>query len=158
MKSVLTAIAAFIIIFSGHATAATVRADDFFYGIRARESGNNYQCPPGRLGEQGPYQFKPVVWRQHTNAHISSARTAYADVVAQKHFDWISRQLTAAGLQPTHWRIAAAWNAGAGAVIRGRIPKASREYADAVVNLMQARASSFAGHRNFKIALSDSAD
>lgn len=118
------------------ATRATDhKIDDFLYAIRVVESGNHYDCPPGRYGEQGPYQFRHSVWRQYTTAPFADATTAYADGVALQHYHWIVTNLQRRGVRPTIWTVAAAWNGGIGSVSRGRIPAASRSYANRVVNV-----------------------
>lgn len=116
------------------------KIDDFLYAIRVVESGDHYDCPPGRYGEQGPYQFRRSVWRQYTTAPFSRATTAYADDVALLHYRWIVSNLQKMGLRPSMWTVAAAWNGGIGSVSRGRIPAASRNYATRVVNVIQQQA------------------
>jgi len=110
---------------------------DFLYAIREVETGNVYDCKPGRLGEQGPYQFRREVWTHYTNAPFADARTGFADRVALEHYQWIAERLRSNGLTPTQWRIAAAWNGGVEAVISGRVPRASRNYATRVMNLVE---------------------
>jgi len=111
--------------------------EDFLYAIRMVESGDNYNCPPGRFGEQGPYQFRREVWNQYTRAPFARARTGYADQVALEHYQWIVSRLKSNGMTPSPWRIAAAWNGGVESVISGRVPRASRSYATRVVNLVE---------------------
>lgn len=110
---------------------------DFLQAIRQVETGDNYNAPPGRLGEQGPYQFRREVWRHYTHAPFAQARTSLADVIAARHYDWIRRQLSQSGIAPSSWNIAAAWNSGVGAVRSGHIPSVSRDYANRVRNLMR---------------------
>lgn len=122
-------------------TAATLAPqDDFLYAIRVVESGNRYDCPSGPYGEQGPYQFRRSVWEQYTAAPFYRARTAFADRVAQRHYDWIVRVLRSRGLRPSDYAVAAAWNGGVGSVIRGRIPAVTRDYASRVVNIVESEA------------------
>jgi hypothetical protein len=114
---------------------------DFLYAIRMVESGDVYNCRPGKLGEQGPYQFRREVWNQYTQAPFAQARTAFADQVAQEHYQWIVKRLRSHGLAPTAWRVAAAWNGGVESVVSGRVPRAARSYATRVVNLVQDQAA-----------------
>jgi len=119
------------------ATRSQLAHQDFLYAIRMVETGNVYNCKPGRLGEQGPYQFRREVWTHYTRAPFTEARTPFADQVALEHYQWLVTRLESNGLTPTPWRIAAAWNGGVEAVISGRVPRASRDYASRVVNLIQ---------------------
>jgi hypothetical protein len=121
--------------------AAPPPVADFLYAIRQVESGDRYDCPTGRGGEVGPYQFRPEVWRHYTDAPASAAATKLSDAVAVRHFLRIVRQLASHGISATAWNIAAAWNSGAHAVIAGRIPHATRDYATRVDNLTQYAAS-----------------
>jgi len=114
---------------------------DFLYAIRLVESGDRYDGPCGKGGELGPYQFRYTVWRQYTTAPFAEARTALADQVAAQHYRWIARRLQSHGVPATHWNIAAAWNSGVRAVITGRIPACTRDYATRVVNLMEREAA-----------------
>jgi len=105
------------------------------------ESGNIYNCPPGRFGEQGPYQFRREVWNQYTRAPFARARTSFADEVAIQHYQWIATRLRSHGIAPTSWRVAAAWNGGVESVVSGRVPRATRDYASRVVNLVEEQQS-----------------
>jgi len=91
---------------------------------------------PGAHGELGAYQFRQSTWRMHSRRPFRNALVrAHADAVAVAHYDWLSRQLRHNGIAPTSYNIALAWNAGIGAVVSGRAPRASREYAQRVVNI-----------------------
>jgi hypothetical protein len=118
------------------ATRAELARQDFLYAIRMVETGDIYNCKPGRLGEQGPYQFRREVWTRYTHAPFAEARTRFADQVALEHYQWIAHRLQRNGLAPSPWRIAAAWNGGVEAVISGHLPRACRDYASRVVNLI----------------------
>jgi len=118
------------------AYAAPVSEQSFLHAIRQVESGDRYDSPRGKAGEVGAYQFRLAVWRQYTSAPFSQAQTRYADTVANRHYLWIAQTLRSAGIKPTSWRIAAAWNSGVTRVISGRIPAVSRDYATRVINLM----------------------
>ncbi len=80
----------------------------------------------------------------HTQVPFSRAvDRSVSDVVAVKHYEWLKRNLEAGGVQATSYNIALAWNSGLNAVIRGRSPQVSHEYAQRAVNL----AASFPGTR-----------
>ena len=54
-----------------------------------------------------------------------------------KHYEWIKRTLEQAGVEPSVFNIAMAWNCGAEAVLSGRAPTASYNYAERVTNLVE---------------------
>lgn len=109
--------------------------DAFLRAIAEVETGNNPR-KIGRLGERGQYQFRLATWRQHTKRPFGEAHSpAVAYAVASRHYDWILQTLERNGRQPTPYMIAAAWNSGVSRVSSGRIPAASRDYAERVVNL-----------------------
>jgi len=58
-----------------------------------------------------------------------------SDEVAVLHYEWLKTTLARAGIEASTYNIALAWNAGANAVITGRVPSSSRDYADRVENL-----------------------
>jgi len=96
------------------------------------------QTQVGRYGELGPYQFRPTTWRMHTTKPFSLAvQRAAADEVAVKHYEWIRRTFEQAGVAPSAFNIALAWNCGVDAVLTGRAPSASYNYAERVNNLVQ---------------------
>ena len=96
------------------------------------------QTQTGRYGELGPYQFRPATWRMHTNKPFSLAtQRAVADEVAVKHYEWIKRNLEQAGMEANSFNIAMAWNCGLDAVVSGRAPSASFNYAKRVSNLVE---------------------
>lgn len=91
---------------------------------------------PGAHGELGAYQFRHSTWRMHTRQPFQKALVrSHADQVAVAHYDWLSTQLRRNGLPASSYNIALAWNAGIGAVISGRVPAVSRQYAQRVVNI-----------------------
>lgn len=92
----------------------------------------------GRFGELGPYQFRQATWRMHTDKpfRMATERQA-ADEVAVKHYEWIRRSFEQAGVDPSVFNIAMAWNCGVGAVISGRAPTVSFNYAERVNNLVE---------------------
>jgi hypothetical protein len=96
------------------------------------------QTTVGRFGELGPYQFRPATWRMHTQKPFRSAiQREVADEVAVKHYEWIKRTFEQAGVEPSVFNIAMAWNCGAQAVISGRAPAVSYNYAQRVTNLVE---------------------
>ena len=109
----------------------------FLHAIRLVETGDRCDSPRGRYGELGAYQFRLMVWRQHTSAPFSRARTRFADTVAARHYSWIAQRLRANGVPATSWNIAAAWNSGVSSVVSGAIPATTQDYATRVVNLME---------------------
>jgi len=91
---------------------------------------------PGAHGELGAYQFRQSTWRMHTRKPFRHALIrVHADQVAVAHYEWLSRQLRRNGVPASTYNIAMAWNAGIGAVVSGRVPRASRQYAQRVVNI-----------------------
>lgn len=96
------------------------------------------QTRVGRYGELGPYQFRPATWRMHTDKPFSMAtQRALADEVAVKHYEWIRRALVQAGAEANTFNIAMAWNCGVDAVLSGRAPSVSYNYAERVSNLVE---------------------
>jgi hypothetical protein len=96
------------------------------------------QTQVGRFGELGPYQFRPATWRMHTDKPFRLAiQRDVADEVAVKHYEWIKRMLDQAGIEPNAFNIAMAWNCGLGAVVQGRVPSVTYNYAQRVSNLVE---------------------
>ncbi len=96
----------------------------------------------GAYGELGPYQFRPQTWRMHTKKPFSLAvERAHADEIAVKHYEWLRRELREAGIDPSPYNIALAWNSGIGAVTNGRVPRVTYDYANRVTNLVAAQKS-----------------
>ena len=97
------------------------------------------QTQVGRFGELGPYQFRPATWRMHTDKpfRLAVQRTT-ADEVAIKHYEWIKHMFEKAGVEPSAFNIAMAWNCGVEAVISGRVPTVTYAYAQRVTNLVDA--------------------
>jgi hypothetical protein len=90
----------------------------------------------GRAGELGAYQFRPATWHMYTQRPFSDAADRrYSDEVAVQHYEWLKKTLTKAGIEPSTYNVALAWNAGASAVIKGRVSSFSRDYATRVDNL-----------------------
>ena len=91
----------------------------------------------GPLGELGPYQFRRSTWRAYSSRPFSYAlQQRYSDEVAVQHYEWLKRGLQSAGLQPTPYNIALAWNAGLDPVVNDRVPSSACVYANQVNNLV----------------------
>lgn len=92
---------------------------------------------PGKYGELGAYQFRQATWQMHTQRPFTDAiDRRCSDEVAVLHYEWLKASLARAGVEPTAYNIALAWNAGFGAVVKGRAPAVSHDYADRVNNLV----------------------
>lgn len=131
MKTILTLL---LVVAFGVTGQASTNA--MLRGIRIVETQDQLHPPRGKLGERGPYQFRRSTWRMHTSSSFDLAENReVANTVARRHYAWIQTQLTANGIEPSPYNVAIAWNAGVNAVIRGRIPAVSRDYATRVVNL-----------------------
>ncbi len=90
----------------------------------------------GPCGELGAYQFREATWRMHTQVSFSRAiERAHSDAVAIKHYEWIKRGLTRAGMETTPYNIALAWNGGLPAVLHGKLRSVTRDYAERVSNI-----------------------
>jgi hypothetical protein len=91
---------------------------------------------PGPKGELGVYQFREQTWRMHTTVPFGRALDRReSDAVASLHYDWLRRGLRRAGMEPTPYLIALAWNSGLTAAVRGRSPTVAHEYARRAENL-----------------------
>ncbi len=101
----------------------------------------------GPRGELGPYQFRPATWGMYTREPFAlAADREHADEVAVQHYEGIRRGLLSAGITPTPYRSALAWNAGLDTVIHNRVPAAACAYAEQVANLVfSMRAQRIAG-------------
>ncbi len=96
------------------------------------------QTGVGRFGELGPYQFRPGTWRMHTDKPFRQAnQRSAADEIAVKHYEWIKRTLENAGVEASVFNIAMAWNCGVAAVLKGRVPSITYNYAERVSNLVE---------------------
>lgn len=119
--------------------SVTAEASDRWETLRAInwvENPTNH-TRRGAFGELGPYQFRPQTWRMHTKKPFSWAvERAHADEIAVKHYEWLRRELREAGIDPSPYNIALAWNSGIGAVTNGRVPRVTYDYANRVANLV----------------------
>jgi len=119
--------------------AQTIAADrwETLRAINWVENPTN-QTKVGRFGELGPYQFRPATWKMHTDKPFSLAvQRQQADEVAVKHYEWIKRVFEQSGVEVNAFNIALAWNSGVDAVLAGRSPSASYNYAERVNNLVE---------------------
>lgn len=117
--------------------AAAADRDSILEAIRLIENPREVTTP-GPRGELGRYQFRESTWRMHTSRPFAHANIrAAADAVAVLHYEWIKGQLAKAGIEPTPYRIALAWNAGVSAAMSGRAPARAARYAERVINLEQ---------------------
>lgn len=125
----------FVVLFAavGSATAASRWAT--LEAIHTLENPRNLPRP-GSHGELGAYQFLAATWRMHTNVPFGSAiHRQTSDVVAVQHYEWLKRGLESARVPATPYNIALAWNSGLGAVVAGRSPSVSHDYAQRAANL-----------------------
>lgn len=134
MKTILTLLIVGTLCVTGRADTDAVLS-----GIRYVETQDQPYPPRGKLGERGPYQFRRSTWRMHTSSSFNLAENReVANTVAKRHYAWIEDQLRASGIEPSPYKVALAWNAGVNAVIRGRVPAVSYDYANRVINIASA--------------------
>lgn len=130
---------------AGLLLSVTAEASDRWETLRAInwvENPTNH-TRRGAFGELGPYQFRPQTWRMHTKKPFSWAvERSHADEIAVKHYEWLRRELREAGIDPSPYNIALAWNSGIGAVTSGRVPRVTYDYANRVTNLVAAQKAS----------------
>jgi len=124
---------------AGLLLSVTAEASDRWETLRAInwvENPTNH-TRRGAFGELGPYQFRPQTWRMHTRKPFEWAvERVHADEVAVKHYEWLRRELQEAGIDPSPYNIALAWNSGLTSVISGRVPRVTYDYANRVANLV----------------------
>lgn len=137
IKPIHTVLAAcFVLSTFGSAFAGSERYETL-QAINWVENPTNH-ARRGSKGELGPYQFMPTTWSLHTRKSFNLAVVReHADDIAVRHYEWIRRELTGAGIDPNPYNIAMAWNCGVGAVKSGRIPRVSYHYAERVQNLVE---------------------
>lgn len=108
--------------------------------IHLAENPNDVTTP-GPNGELGPFQFRRTTWERLTTLPFTveyACDRQFAFSLAVIYYHEIRLALLRAGIEPTPTRIAAAWNAGAGAVIRGTTPPSALQYATRVCNIFYA--------------------
>jgi hypothetical protein len=118
--------------------ASEARASARWETLEAIHSVENpyNRSSPGPCGELGAYQFRLDTWRMHSQRPFREALDRRrSDEVAVRHYDWLKAALESKGLEPSVYNIALAWNAGLGAVMSGRVPAVSRDYAARVENI-----------------------
>jgi hypothetical protein len=106
-----------------------------------RQVEGAHGATPGAHGELGPFQFKRETWEHLTHLPFNAECACdplLSFSIAAIHFHEIRIALLRAALDPTPARVAAAWNAGVGAVINHRVPKSALDYAARVTNLFYA--------------------
>ncbi len=130
----------FVVFQVGRATTseAAAKTDEVLLieAIHSLENPRNLTSV-GRRGELGPYQFRPATWRMHTAKPFEMAKDhKTATDVALLHSMWIRRGLVKAGMEPTVYNVALAWNAGLEATIKGKATRVSHQYAQRAQNLV----------------------
>lgn len=114
---------------------------------------------PGRYGELGAYQFRPSTWRMHTQVPFQRALDRdMSDLIAVRHYDWLQRNLEAAGVPASPYNIALAWNGGLNATIAGRASAAAHNYASRAVNLAGVYAARAAPKTDAQIAVANATE
>jgi len=111
--------------------AAAVDLPRFLDATRAIE---NWHGRDGAAGELGPYQVRPSTWRQHMGTLPASyaREEQWGRECARRHVAWLQARLVAAGIDPNAFNLALAYNAGDGAVLRGRAPVIAYQHATRV--------------------------
>jgi hypothetical protein len=129
-----TGLAMAVVLLSSSQLGATPRSDTL-QAINWVENPSG-TTRPGAYGELGAYQFKESTWQMHTQRPFAQAIDRHAsDEVAVAHYEWLKTTLERAGIEPTTYNIALAWNAGVNAVIKNRAPAVAHNYAMRVNNL-----------------------
>lgn len=104
------------------------------------ESGTRNLARPskkiGAAGERSAWQMTRATWRRYTTEAFEKASSdaTLAHLVAQIHLRYLRLELTG---RSGALNLAMAWNAGPRAVISGRIPNGTRDYADRVVSIYE---------------------
>jgi hypothetical protein len=81
----------------------------------------------------GAYAIRPITWAQHSKLPYRFASLKdYADPVALRHLQWLTRSLEADGYQVTVYALAGCWRHG----LEGwKLIRTRDEYAEGVWNL-----------------------
>ena len=124
-----------LVLFAANAPAA-LEQERFLDAVRQVE---NWDGRDGRHGERGPYQLTASVWEMHEPGRpfAMARQEAAGRACALKHVAWLQAGLSRAGIDPSPFNVALAYNAGRGAVLRGRAPERAYDYAGRVRNLYQ---------------------
>lgn len=99
----------------------------FLQALALVESGGNPRAI-GAAGERGAFQMMPAV--------VASSG-GHGERAAARHVRLIERELLHAGIEPTVFHLALAWNAGIGAVQRGQAPVRAYRHAVRVENIFK---------------------
>lgn len=122
-------------LFLGSSTARADTRSDTLQAIHMVENPRDL-TRAGPAGELGAYQFRESTWSMYTRRPFRDALVrAYSDEVAVAHYEWLQAGLKRNGLEASSYNSALAWNAGLSAVVKGRVPRAARFYAERVNNL-----------------------
>lgn len=107
------------------------------WGLAQLETPHGIPAEPGPAGETGAWQLTPKVRHDRTAELRAAGRKGpFTDrEIAEAHVRWLERNLMAAGVDPSFFNIALAWNCGFDRTIRGRAPETSFHYATRLVNL-----------------------
>lgn len=118
--------------------AAVLDVPRFLSAVRQVEEWHGRD---GRAGERGPWQITAAVWAMHMpgTPFAMARQEGPARACALKHVAWLRARLRAAGADDNAYNLALAWNAGLSAVLRGRAPERSYDYAGRVVALLEAQ-------------------
>jgi hypothetical protein len=121
--------------------AAAVERQRLLSAIAQVETGTTDTNRPsrrvGRGGERSAWQISADNWSRYTRAPFidASLDARLASTVASLHMEWLVNQLLRAGMDPTPYALALAWNAGPTGVTRHRAPAAAHAYAVRVIAL-----------------------
>jgi hypothetical protein len=97
----------------------------------------------GAHGERGHWQMKEATWKQYTKLPFDE----WADddeagrLVALAHLQWLTLELLRAGIEPTPYNLAVAWNAGLTPLVEETYTESTEEYANRVALLFRHGAS-----------------
>lgn len=116
------------------AQASELDATRLAGALRVREG---YRGVDGRLGELGPWQLREITWRQHMagKPFAMARQEGPARLCAERHIEWLRRELRRIGLPDSVFNVAAAWNAGLDRYTTGRAPERAYLYARDVERL-----------------------
>lgn len=109
------------------------------WAIAEKESGND-DTAIGRNGERSKYQISHKVWMQWERNHFGNwpndCAGVRAEIIANWHLAWLSRELTKAKLDGNSpFLVAHAWLRGLDATLHDCTSTEAADYAKAVCNL-----------------------
>lgn len=97
------------------------------------ETPNGVPLAPGPAGETGRWQLTPSV-RADRGAELEARHEKVTDeAIARAQVRWLERELVRAGVDPSPFNIALAWNCGLTRTLQGKAPVASYDFATRVV-------------------------